>query len=515
MAIEPRRHPRGGHRDARPGRDAVVHPSESWRVEEVDRQANILVHRSRSATWTATARWSSSRRPASRNKSTRAGRRSDDVHKAVAAAGTSPSSTRHATRTKEIPAADVDKDGVSELVHRWEGVRAGRHAGASRGRRKQYRMKDGKWTSTCRRRGARSPRCARIQAGDVNGDGKIDLVAGGTRLRACGLRAGVRRHGVRSQIDAQSSGFRAAAVLPRRPRRRRQARDLRRLGGPGRAAPLPPARTGRSSKTVIAAAHQGRHQLERQRPREALSAGVSRTRQPDRDVAPGGPVASLFARGRAASPRGATRPTAWLGLLRLPPYELPPTSSARISTLRVRRNLRFGTRPRLGPTSASGAARSRRSPNGAAIRSGPRDPGGRTSGTLRIASSATRSPSATRLVPKRRESAPSARSLNAGRGRSAELRRQRVRDRPGVFALAARRTPLPARRRASSDFQAEKHAARPQRLPAALPSPAPRCCRRSHRLSRGDDPEPKNVPVLLADAVLPAPETMPANPLFA
>ncbi len=112
------------------------------------------------------------------------------------------------THAKEILTADVDKDGVSELYVVWEGAIGAGGAVTRPVTIKQYRMKDGRFTSTLV---ATVPdrQMRALTSGDVNADGKIDLVGG---AMASGLwlfeqGASPTDEWKKTLIDAHSSGF--------------------------------------------------------------------------------------------------------------------------------------------------------------------------------------------------------------------------------------------------------------------------------------------------------------------
>ena len=185
---------------------AVVHPEQNWRVEEVDRQPDTFVHEIEIGDVDGDGTSEFFATPSKPNKldqeqpgEVRMYRHTaDGWQKSIVDA---PGDT-HA---KEILAADVDRDGKSELYVVWEGAIG---AGGQMTRPvtiKQYRFANGAFTSsvvaTVPDRQMRA-----IQAGDVNGDGSIDLVGGAL---ASGLWLFEQAGGAwkRTLIDAKSSGF--------------------------------------------------------------------------------------------------------------------------------------------------------------------------------------------------------------------------------------------------------------------------------------------------------------------
>jgi hypothetical protein len=185
---------------------AVLHPDDGWRVEEVDRQPDTFVHEieigdvdgDKVAEFFAT--------PSKPNKldqeqpgEVRMYRHTDHgFEKSIVDA---PGDT-HA---KEILCADVDGDGISELYVVWEGAVGQGGALVRPVTIKQYRMQNGAWTSsvvtTIPDRQLRA-----IAAGDVNGDGKVDLVAGALSSGLWLIEQGAQGWTAKP-IDTQSSGF--------------------------------------------------------------------------------------------------------------------------------------------------------------------------------------------------------------------------------------------------------------------------------------------------------------------
>lgn len=186
---------------------AILHPSEGWRVEEIDRQPDTFVHEVEIGDVDGDGRPEIFTTPSRPNKldaeqpgEVRMYARDKDgrwQRSVVDAPGD--------THAKEILAADTDGDGRAELFIVWEGA-IGKDGQVVRPVTiRQYRRAGGSWDSsivaTVPDRQMRS-----IAAGDVNGDGRIDLVAGGL---GSGLWLFERTDGnwTSQQLDASSSGF--------------------------------------------------------------------------------------------------------------------------------------------------------------------------------------------------------------------------------------------------------------------------------------------------------------------
>jgi hypothetical protein len=191
---------------------AIVHPSDNWRVEEIDHQPDTFVHEIEIGDVDGDGKMEFFATPSKPNKLDQEQPGEVRMYKHTATGWQrSVVDAPGDTHAKEILTADVDKDGVSELYVVWEGAIGPGGTLARPVTIKQYRMKSGAWTSsvvaTIPDRQMRS-----IAAGDVNGDGKIDLVAGGL---GSGLWL-IEQDGdgwKKSLIDANSSGFEQPVML--------------------------------------------------------------------------------------------------------------------------------------------------------------------------------------------------------------------------------------------------------------------------------------------------------------
>jgi FG-GAP-like repeat len=191
---------------------AVVHPDDGWRVEEVDRTPDTFVHEIEIGDVDGDGVPEFFATPSAPNKldqeqpgEVRMYRRTPQgwQKSIVDAPGD--------THAKEILTADVDGDGVSELYVSWEGAVGAGNTLVRPVTVKQYRWKDGKPVGTVV--GTVPDRLMRaMAAGDVNGDGKTDLVAG---AMSSGLWLFEQSPDgwKRSQIDAGSSGFEHPVLL--------------------------------------------------------------------------------------------------------------------------------------------------------------------------------------------------------------------------------------------------------------------------------------------------------------
>ncbi len=188
---------------------AIVHPDDGWRVEQIDQQKDTFVHEIELGDLDGDGRQEIFATPSKPNKLEE--EQAGEVAMYERAGTTWKRSVVDApgdTHAKEILAADVDGDGKSELYVVWEGAIGAGGAIVRPVTIKQYRRQNGAFTSTVV---ATIPdrQMRALAAGDVNGDGKIDLV-GGAMTSGLWLFEQPATPGAawkKTSIDAQSSGF--------------------------------------------------------------------------------------------------------------------------------------------------------------------------------------------------------------------------------------------------------------------------------------------------------------------
>ena len=192
---------------------AIVHPDENWRVEQIDQQANMFVHEIEVGDVDGDGTVEIFATPSKPNKLDKEQEGEVSMYKRGADGKWAKSivDAPGDTHAKEILVAQNDGQGADELYIVWEGAIGPGGKLARPVTIKEYHLKDGTWSST---EVATVPdrQMRAIASGDVNGDGKMDLVAGGL---GSGLWLFERAEGgwKKTQIDADSSGYEQPLTL--------------------------------------------------------------------------------------------------------------------------------------------------------------------------------------------------------------------------------------------------------------------------------------------------------------
>ena len=186
---------------------AIVHPFDNWRVEEIDRRPNTFVHEIELGDVDGDGQLEIFATPSNPNKLDTEQAGEVTVYRRTTAGWERGVVDRPGdTHAKEILAADTDGDGKAELYVVWEGAVGANGQLVRPVTLTQYRWVNGSFmgapVGTVPDRQMRS-----LNAGDVTGDGTIDLV--GSALTS-GIWLFERQPDgawKRSSIDTASSGF--------------------------------------------------------------------------------------------------------------------------------------------------------------------------------------------------------------------------------------------------------------------------------------------------------------------